>query len=126
MVEVYDLNQAVSGEAGQRQHPGLCPGAGPNIVIAGFILGGSSGIDRVVLRGIGPSLTSMGVPDALADPTLELRNGNGALIRANNDWQSDPAQAAELTTAGLAPTSDLESGIATTLSPGLTPPFSRD
>ena len=71
-----------------------------------------------MLRGIGPSLTAVGVPNALADPTLELRDGNGTLIRANNDWESDPAQAAELTAAGLAPTSALESGIATTLSPG--------
>jgi len=37
---------------------------------------------------------------------------------ANNDWQDDPAQAAELMAAGLAPTNNLESGIATTLAPG--------
>jgi len=36
----------------------------------------------------------------------------------NNDWQDDPTQAAELTAAGLAPTNDLESGIAATLAPG--------
>jgi hypothetical protein len=49
---------------------------------------------------------------------LELRDNNGALVLANNDWQDDPAQAAELTAAGLAPTDPLESGIAATLSPG--------
>ena len=88
-------------------------------MIAGFILGGSSNDDRVAVRGIGPSLTGLGVPNALPDPTLELRNSNGALLVANNDWQDDPAQAAELTAAGLAPTNNLESGIATTLPPGL-------
>ena len=36
----------------------------------------------------------------------------------NNDWQDNPSQAAELTAAGLAPTNNLESGIAATLSPG--------
>ncbi len=87
-----------------------------DIVIAGFILGGNSGDDRIIVRGIGPSLP---VPGPLANPTLELRNGNGALLIANNDWQDDPAQAAELTAAGLAPTNNLESGIAATLSPGL-------
>ena len=71
------------------------------------------------MRGIGPSLTAAGVPNALADPTLELRDGNGALLVSNNDWQDDPAQAAELTAAGLAPTNPLESGIAATLPPGL-------
>jgi hypothetical protein len=58
------------------------------------------------------------VPNALADPTLELRDGNGALLVANNNWQDDPAQAAELTAAGLAPANPLESGIAATLPPG--------
>ncbi len=79
-------------------------------MIAGFILGGNSGDDRIVVRGIGPSLTDLGVPNALADPTLELRDNNGALLIANNDWQDDPAQAAELIAAGLAPTNNLESG----------------
>src|SRR5204863_2148241 len=59
-----------------------------------------------------------GVPNVLADPTLELRDGNGALIRANNDWQDDPVQAALITAAGLAPTNTLESAIAATLPPG--------
>ena len=92
---------------------------GDNIVIAGFMLGSNSGDDRVVVRGIGPSLTAAGVPNALANPTLELRDSNGALLVANNDWQDNPAQAAELTAAGLAPTNQLESGIAATLPPGL-------
>jgi hypothetical protein len=59
------------------------------------------------------------VPNALPDPTLELRDGNGALLVANNDWQDDPVQAAELTAAGLALTNTLESGIAGMLPPGL-------
>ena len=71
------------------------------------------------MRGIGPSLSALGVANALANPTLELRDSNGALLIANNDWQDNPAQAAELTAAGLAPTNNLESGIATTLPPGL-------
>jgi hypothetical protein len=59
------------------------------------------------------------VASALVDPALELRDSNGALLVANNNWQDNPAQAAELTAAGLAPSSNLESGIATTLPPGL-------
>jgi hypothetical protein len=71
------------------------------------------------VRGIGPSLTASGVTNPLANPTLELRDNNGALLFANNDWQENPAHAAELTAAGLAPTNPLESGIAATLAPGL-------
>jgi hypothetical protein len=63
-------------------------------------------------------LGGLGVPNTLADPRLELRDSHGALIQANNDWQEDPAQAALIAAAGLAPTNPLESGIAATLSPG--------
>jgi hypothetical protein len=59
------------------------------------------------------------VPNALANPTLELRDNNGTIISSNDNWQDNPAQAAELTAAGLAPTHQLESGIAATLPPGL-------
>ncbi len=55
----------------------------------------------------------------LADPTLELRDSNGTLLISNNDWQDNPAQAALITAAGLAPSNNLESAIAATLPPGL-------
>ena len=117
LVEIYDLDQGADSKLANLSTRALVD-TGDNIVIAGFILGGNSGDDRIVVRGIGPSLVVAGVPNALADPTLELRDSNGTLLVANNDWQDDPAQAAELTAAGLAPTNNLESGIATTLPPG--------
>jgi hypothetical protein len=117
LVEVYDLSQATDSKLANISTRALV-GLGDDIVIAGFILGNRTGDDRVVLRGIGPSLLTA-VPDALADPTLQLRDSNGALLATNNDWQDNPAQAAELIAEGLAPTSPLESGIVTTLSPGL-------
>ena len=90
---------------------------GDNVIIGGFIIRPQAPATstRVVIRAIGPSLTQFGIPNALADPTLELRDGNGASLVANDDWQDDPAQAAELTAANLAPTNPLESGIAATL-----------
>ncbi len=118
LVEVYDLGQTAASKLGNISTRAFV-GTGDDIVIAGFILGGSSNNDRVAVRGIGPSLTLAGVSNALANPTLELRDGNGALLVANNDWQDDPVQATELTAAGLAPTNNLESGIAATLPPGL-------
>ena len=117
LVEVYDLNPSV-GKLGNLSTRAFVS-TGDNIVIAGFILGHNSGVDRIVARGLGPSLTAFGVPNVLADPTLELRDSNGALLIANNDWQDDPTQAAELMADGLAPSSNLESGIAATLPPGL-------
>ena len=118
MVEVYDLNQAVASELANISTRAFA-GTGDDIVIAGFLLGGTSDIDRMVVRGLGPSLIALGVSNVLANPTLELRDSNGALVAANNDWQDDPAQAVELIAAALAPINSLESGIATTLPPGL-------
>jgi hypothetical protein len=117
LIEVYDLNPAAAklGNISTRAFVSI----GTDIAIAGFILGSNSGWDRVIVRGIGPSLTLSGVPNALADPTLELRDNNGALLAANNDWQENQAQAAELVDAGLAPVNNVESGIAMTLPPGL-------
>ena len=117
LVEVYDLDQAAASKLANISTRAFV-NTGANIMIAGFILGNGTGNDNVILRGIGPSLAGSGVPTVLADPTLELRDGNGALILANNDWQDDPAQAAIITAAGLAPTNTLESGIAATLPPG--------
>jgi hypothetical protein len=118
LVEAYDLSQAVSGKLANISTRAFVS-TGTDIVIAGFILGGNSGADRIVVRGIGPSLSSSGVPDALANPTLQLCDGNGAVVVANNDWQDNLAQAAELTAAGLAPTHNLEAAIIATLPPGL-------
>jgi spore coat protein A, manganese oxidase len=117
LIEVYDLSQAVPAKLANISTRAFV-GTGNDVVIAGFILGNNNGSARIVVRGIGPSLTASGVPNALANPTLELRDNNGALLMGNNDWPDAPAYAAELTAAGLAPTSPLESGIAATLPPG--------
>jgi hypothetical protein len=117
LVEVYDVSQGVAAKLGNISTRAFVS-TGGNIVIAGFILGSHNDTDRIVVRGIGPSLIASGVTNALANPTLELRDNNGAVLFANNDWQDNPAQAAELTAAGLAPTNQLESGIAATLPAG--------
>jgi phospholipase/lecithinase/hemolysin len=91
-------------------------GTGERVAIAGFIVSGSAP-KKVLLRGIGPTLTASGVPNPLADPTLSLFNEKGISLNTNNDWR-DSEQAAEIMQSGLAPQSDLESGILVTLAPG--------
>jgi hypothetical protein len=117
LFEVYDLSQAVPAKLANISTRAFV-NTGDGIVIAGFIIGNHTGNDKIMMRGIGPSLTAFGVSNALADPTLELRNSNGALLVANNNWRDDPAQAEALIAAGLAPTNPSESGIAVTLPPG--------
>ena len=117
LVEVYDLNQGAASKLANLSTRAFVS-SGDNIVIAGFMLGGNSSNDRIVVRGLGPSLSAAGLPNVLANPALELRDNNGALFIANDNWQDNPGQAAEITAAGLAPTNPLESGIAATLPPG--------
>jgi hypothetical protein len=87
-------------------------------MIGGFILGGSSRNAQIALRGIGPSLAQYGLDPVLADPTLELRDNNGALLVSNDNWQDDPFSAAQLGAAGFALADPNESGILTSLPPG--------
>jgi hypothetical protein len=117
LVEVYDLNPSNGTKLANLSTRALV-NTGNDIVIGGFILGNGGGNDRIIVRGIGPSLTAFGVPNVLADPTLELRNSDGTLLISDNDWMDNPAQAAIISAAGLAPTNPREAAIAATLPPG--------
>ena len=93
-------------------------------MIGGFIVQGS-GPKRVIIRAIGPELTQFGIPDALANPTLELHNGSGALIGSNDDWQTTilggiitSNQVSDIQNSGHAPTAASESAIIANLQPG--------
>jgi hypothetical protein len=118
LVEAYDLNQDADSKMANLSTRAFVS-TGDDIVIAGFLLSDSTTSNKVVVRGIGPSLTALGIPNALANPTLELRDGNGAILVSNNDWQDNPVQAAEISDAGLAPATPFESAIAASLPPGL-------
>ena len=86
-------------------------------MIGGIIVGPDEAADgSILLRGIGPSLSDFGIANPLADPTLELRDGNGALIVSNDNWRS--TQEAMIEDTGLAPNDDLESAILATLAAG--------
>jgi uncharacterized repeat protein (TIGR03803 family) len=92
---------------------------GDNVLIGGFIITGTEP-KKVMIRGIGPSLGSVGIPGALADPTLELHQGSTTLA-TNDNWKTRPdgsSQQAEVEATTIAPTNDLESAILTTLDPG--------
>jgi Tol biopolymer transport system component len=87
---------------------------GDRVPIGGFIIAGPAP-KSVALRGLGPSFTTGA--EGLADPVLELRDSTGGLIIQNDDWQDDPAQAAQLTALGLALSYPKEAGMVVTLQP---------
>ena len=99
LVEVYDLSQAVPAKLANISTRAFVS-TGDNVVIAGFILGNHTGNDRIAVRGLGPSLTAQGVPNALANPTLELRDSNGVLLIANDDWQNGPSSGTDCRGSG--------------------------
>ncbi len=114
VVEAYDLDQTVDSKLANISTRGLVQ-TGDNVLIGGFIVLGQNPL-RVIVRAIGPSLP---VPGPLANPTLELRDGDGALVASNDDWRDDPLEESEINATGIPPTNDLESAIVRDLVPGL-------
>ncbi len=88
-------------------------GTGDNVMIGGFIITGTEP-EKVVVRGIGPSLI---MPGVLTDPNIELHNAAGELLALNDNWKDDPNQQ-QVIDNGLAPTQDAESALWQTLDPG--------
>jgi hypothetical protein len=85
-------------------------------MIAGFILAGGSGSSKVLVRGSGPSLAAAGGEQPLADPTLELHDGNGIAIAFNDNWRD--AQQSEIEATGIPPLDENEAAIVASLPPG--------
>ena len=114
LVEGYDLDPAAGSKLGNISTRALVQ-TGDNVMIGGLIITGT-GQENVIVRAIGPSLAQYGITNPLADPTLELHDGNGALIAFDDNWRD--SQEAEIQATGFAPSNDLESAIVATLAPG--------
>ena len=112
LVEGYDLDQRPNSKLANISTRGFV-GSGENVLIGGFIVGPTT---KVVVRAIGPSLGTAGIQGALQDPTLQLVNSNGEVVRANDDWKG--TQRAEIEAIGLQPNNDLESALISTLTAG--------
>jgi len=117
VVEAYDLDADNGSVLANISTRGLVQ-SGDNVLIAGFILGGTQGAATVVVRGLGPSLAGAGVTQPLPDPALSLFDANGALLQSNDNWQSDSAAARALQASGLTPLDVSEAALITQLSPG--------
>jgi len=125
LAEVYDLSPEANSTLGNVSTRSFVQ-TGDNVMIGGFIVQGTQS-KRLILRAIGPELGAppYNIPNALANPTLELHNGTGALIASNDDWRhtilggiitSD--QRRDILGSGYAPGDLRESAIIATLQPG--------
>jgi hypothetical protein len=116
VVEVYDLDAAAPAMLANISGRGFV-GTGDNVMIGGFIVGGSGSADaRVIVRGLGPSLSALGVTGPLPDPVIDLKNANGTTLLSNDDWQQ--GQPTEITSLGLAPSDSRESALVASLPHG--------
>lgn len=118
LVELYDLGTAALDSNSTAKLANISTRGfvqtGDNVMIGGFII--SQVQSQVIARAIGPSLANAGVQGALQDTVLELHSADGALVGANDDWQSDQAQ--QIKDTGVPPTDPRESAVLATLKPG--------
>jgi hypothetical protein len=111
LVEVYDLDLNADSKLANISSRGFV-GQNDNALIGGTIVLGS-GSTTVLFRAIGPSLPLGG---KLQDPTLELYDGQGHLLEANDNWADSNGPAIEATT--IPPTDPHEAAILRSLTPG--------
>ena len=90
-------------------------GTGEDVLIAGFVISGNQA-KKVIVRALGPTLSTLGVSGALADPTMTIVNSGNVVVASNDNWRD--TQQSEIAASGFAPANDLESAIIATLSPG--------
>ena len=126
LVELYDVIQpsAFSDDKLVNVSTRGQVGAGNNVLIAGVIINGTTP-KRMLIRAVGPTLSNFGVTNSLADPTLRLvRQDNGAVVRANGDWQkgndaTEMARVAAEVGATALPSGSKDSALLITLPPGV-------
>jgi len=125
LVEAYDLSPDANSILSNISTRSFVQ-TGDNVMIGGFIVQGSQP-KRVIIRAIGPELSAppFNVPNALADPTLELHDSTGALIASNDNWEHTiiggiitTSQVRDITNSGHAPSDPRESAIIAELPSG--------
>lgn len=116
LFEAYDLGTDSTSGFANLSTRGFV-GTGDSIMIAGLIVQGP-GSNHLLLRALGPTLGQppFNVPAALADPFLDLRDGNGNPVMTNDNWQE--TQAVQIQATGRAPAFLSESAIVVTLLSG--------
>jgi hypothetical protein len=63
-------------------------GTGGDVLIGGFVVQGPA-YKRILIRGIGPTLSVFGVANALSDPVLTVYSGQD-VIASNDRWSDAP------------------------------------
>ncbi len=113
LTEVYDLDGSKTVALGNISTRGFVD-TGDNVMIGGFIVGGSEPAS-ILVRATGPSLTTAGLSGVLEDPVLELHDANGNVL-VNDNWRE--TQESEIIATTIPPADDKEPAILANLVPG--------
>ena len=115
LFELYDLDADSDAQLVNLSTRGRV-GSADNVMIGGFVIGGAPSRTTILVRALGPSLTTKGVSDALADPAMVVRDANGSAVEANDNWGD--TQRTQIETLGLTPESERESAALLSVGPG--------
>lgn len=98
LAEIYEYDTTSGRLVNLSSRGFVSPGA--SVMIPAFVTNApaNSTPKKLLVRGIGPTLTSFGVTGALANPTLSIVDSSGKTVATNDDWESSP-NLAELRTA---------------------------
>jgi len=90
-----------------------------DIMIAGLVIGPGSP-ETVLIRAVGPTLTSLGLTGVLAAPVLSLYDSSGSLMQSNQGWSTGNSTAATMSAAGAfaLPAGSADSALIATLPAG--------
>jgi cyclophilin family peptidyl-prolyl cis-trans isomerase len=113
LVEVYDQDSGPGSLLANLSTRGEV-GTSANVMIGGVIVTDDK---TVLVRALGPTLTQFGLANTLADPALELRNAQGALVDSNDNWQTSP-QKTQIQATGFAPPNPAEPALYVSLPTG--------
>jgi arabinan endo-1,5-alpha-L-arabinosidase len=127
LAEIYDATPSGTFTASSPRLVNLSArvnvGTGGNVLIAGFVIGGSTA-RTVLVRASGPAIAAapFNVAGTLPDPELTLTNlGGGSVVATNSAWGGDPEISSTAASVGAFAwnnPSSTDSAILVTLPPG--------
>lgn len=95
--------------------------SGEGVLIGGFVIQGAA-YKRMIVRGIGPTLSAFGITGTLTDPVVTVYSGQ-KIIASNDDWSAQ-TNATQVSDASLSvgaftlPTGSKDAALLVTLAPG--------
>ena len=119
MVEIYDADPTGATSRLVNISARGMVGTGSSIMTGGFVITGNS-TETVLIRAVGPTLSTYGVTGVLAQPTLTVYNSSGTSVASNTIWGGGSTLSSTMTQVGAfaLPTTSADSAVLVTLPAG--------